>query len=887
MDRAVWKIALTYAIFAALWILLSDQMVLVITRDPQQIALISTFKGWLFVAVTSFLLALIVRRYLKQLASVNDHLRDSEERWKFALEGAGDGVWDWNIQTGAAQYSRRWKEILGHAENEIGDSSEEWIKRVHAEDLPRVMADLQAHIEGRTSSAAIEFRMRCKDGDWKWILGRGIVVSRDSSGKPIRVVGTNTDISHRKQVAQVLQDANDRYERIASTVPVVLYDDMRYPDNSSRLVFLSKRSSELFEIEADSPGASERIWAMVHPDDLHRVRAEAEKNHDAANTSEFRIVTPSGRLKWIQASSKPSFDAPGKPKIRSGFFQDITERKKYEEQLLLAEKVFANSDEAITVTDASGKILSVNQAFTKVTGYGAEEAIGQNPRMLKSDRHGKDFYREMWLRLNSSGQWQGEIWNRRKSGEIFPEWLSISVVKNSNNVVTNYVAIFADITERKTAQDQIEFLAFHDPLTKLPNRLLGKDRVRQAIAYSDREHAKSAILFLDLDNFKFVNDSLGHSVGDGLLVAVATRLQECVRDMDTLCRLAGDEFLVVLQDVRDSDAISLVCEKILKRLSESFHIDAKELTTSFSIGVAVYPDDGRDTESLLKNADTAMYQAKEAGRNTYRFFDDQMNLDAVEHFRLREGLRHALERGEFELYYQPQIAFAEGVVGAEALIRWNHPELGMLLPGRFISAAEDSGLIVPIGAWVLREACRQAVAWHAAGLPEIPVAVNLSAVQFRRGDLERTVAEALRESTLDPALLELELTESILIHDTESVLATVNRLKVLGVKFSIDDFGTGYSSLSYLKRFDVDKLKIDQSFIRDIASDPDDSAIVSAIIQMAKSLKLKTIAEGVETLGMLDYLRDLGCEEAQGYHFARPMPADDFVSYLASSRPGG
>jgi len=763
VNRAVGKVVLTYAVFAGLWILLSDQLVLLVTSDPQRIAMISTIKGWLFVGVTSFLLALMVRRYLHQLASASDQ---------------------------------------------------------------------------------------------------------------------------RKHTAQVLQDANDRYERIVSTVPVVLYDDVRHPDNSSHYVFLGNGSADLFEIEADSFTASERIWAMVHPDDIHRVRAESENTDDLDNTSEFRIVTPSGRLKWIHASSKPSVNAPNGLKVRSGFFLDITERKKNEEQLLLAEKVFANSDEAIIVTDASATILSVNKAFTKVTGFGADEAIGQNPRLLKSNRHDKDYYRDMWLRLNTAGQWQGEIWNRRKSGEIFPERLSISAVRNSNDVVTNYVAIFADITERKTAQDQIEFLAFHDPLTRLPNRLLGKDRVKQAIAFSDREHAKSAILFLDLDNFKFINDSLGHSVGDSLLIAVATRLQECVRDTDTLCRLAGDEFLVVLQDIRDSDAISLICEKILKRLSEAFLIDGKELTTSFSIGVALYPDDGRDTESLLKNADTAMYKAKEAGRNAYRFFDDQMNVDAVEHFRLREGLRHALERGEFELYYQPQVAFAEGVVGAEALIRWNHPELGMLLPGRFIPAAEDSGLIVPIGAWVLREACRQAVAWRVTGLPEVVVAVNLSAVQFRRGDLEKTVAEALEESLLDPALLELELTESILIQDTESVLATVNRLKLLGVKFSIDDFGTGYSSLSYLKRFDVDKLKIDQSFIRDIASDPDDSAIVGAIIQMAKSLKLRTIAEGVETLGMLDYLRHLGCEEAQGYHFARPMPAADFVGYLASNRPG-
>ncbi len=438
--------------------------------------------------------------------------------------------------------------------------------------------------------------------------------------------------------------------------------------------------------------------------------------------------------------------------------------------------------------------------------------------------------------------------------------------------------------EGKAAEARVEYLAYHDPLTELPNRLMANDRMELAIAYADRAGSKAALMFLDLDNFKTINDSLGHAIGDGLLKAVATRLRECVRDTDTICRQGGDEFLIILPDVPDSDAITGIMEKIQERLAGSFIIDNHSLSTSFSIGVAVYPDDGNNFDSLLKKADTAMYHAKEAGRNTYRFHTEQMNVDAVEHLSIRNGLRRALEHNEFVLYYQPQINLSNGVTfGAEALIRWNHPELGLIPPVRFISVAEESGLIVPIGEWVLHEACRQAVAWREAGLPELVIAVNLSAVQFKRGDLEKSVIRALAETGLDPICLELELTESILIQDTDKVLEKVMRLKSLGVKLSIDDFGTGYSSLSYLKRFNVDKLKIDQSFVRDLTSNPEDQAIVHAIIQMAHSLNMNTIAEGVEDENVLDHLRIYHCDEAQGYHFARPMPADEFSRYLLGS----
>ena len=454
-----------------------------------------------------------------------------------------------------------------------------------------------------------------------------------------------------------------------------------------------------------------------------------------------------------------------------------------------------------------------------------------------------------------------------------------------NGAFRGYRGTGSDITAQKISEQKIEFLAYHDPLTGLPNRLLLQDRVQQAMAHADRTGTQLALMFLDLDNFKKINDSLGHATGDALLKEVASRLSECVRDTDTISRQGGDEFVLVLSDLPDLDATTPVLAKIMGRLQDPFDTDGNELSTSVSIGVAIYPEDGHDFETLSKKADTAMYRAKEAGRNTYRFFDEEMNAEVVEHLVIRNGLRRALERSEFILHYQPQIDLASGaVIGAEALIRWQHPEFGLVPPGRFISIAEDSGLIVPIGEWVIREACRQAMAWKEAGLPELTMAVNLSAVQFRHGNVEQTVMKALGQSGLEPSLLELELTESILIQNVEQVLASVKRLKLLGVKLSIDDFGTGYSSLSYLKRFDIDKLKIDQSFVRDLAVDPDDAAIVNAIIQMAHSLNLKAVAEGVETPEVLQQLRNFQCDGAQGYYFSRPMPADEFARYLSGAK---
>ena len=563
-------------------------------------------------------------------------------------------------------------------------------------------------------------------------------------------------------------------------------------------------------------------------------------------------------------------------------YDDVTERKQAEEQLLLAAKVFESSAEGIIITSADNLVMSVNRAFTRITGYDGAEIIGQEPRILKSDRHDAAFYRNMWLSLAQTGHWQGEIWNRRKNGDVYPEWLSIVSVKNDQGKTTHYIATFSDLSHRKADEARINQLANYDALTGLPNRVLLQDRVSQTLAASGHQGYKVALLMIDLDRFKIINDSLNHAFGDLLLQLVAGRLENCVRGFDTVARSGGDEFVILMPEIRHVGEVAAMANTVLSALNQPFQLENHEINITSSIGISVFPGDGDNIQTLFKNADVAMYRAKAVGRNTFQFYTQDMNARTLETLALENSLRHALKRQEFRLHYQPQLDIASGtIIGMEALIRLQHPELGMVPPGDFIPLAEETGLIVPIGEWVLREACFQTKEWHDQGYTGLRVAVNLSARQFReKGALFEAVALALSDSGLNPSQLELELTESILMQDIEETLAALHQIKQMGVQLSIDDFGTGYSSLSYLKRFDLDKLKIDHSFVRNIETDPDDLAIARAVLALGHSLNLKVIAEGVETAEQLALLKENGCDEIQGYYFSRPLPADDFLRLL-------
>jgi diguanylate cyclase (GGDEF)-like protein/PAS domain S-box-containing protein len=672
----------------------------------------------------------------------------------------------------------------------------------------------------------------------------------------------------------------------AASLANVGYWEWRLPDGS---LSWGEETSRLLGYE---PGEITPGYAVflerITPADRKRVARELASAIETGKgfITEFSFTHADGSNRVARALGRIHCNANGRPLRMSGAIQDVTGLRNMEAALRASEQrfsvAFMAAPFASSITRvADGRFVEANERYAADFGWNREELIGKTS--LEVGLWPDSASRKRWLALleENGSVLDYETVGCDRGGNLRQVSLSSRYVDIGGE--RHVLTFVQDITGRKEAEARIEYLAHHDSLTGLPNRVLFRDRFLLATAWAERSLAKVALLFLDLDHFKTINDTLGHPAGDELLKSVANRLRECVRETDTISRLGGDEFLIALTDVRDTQAVNLSASKILEALARPFELEGRELTNTLSIGIAVWPDDGDDFDTLLKKADTAMYQAKNAGRNTARFYTEQMNVDAVERLQTRVALHRALENDEFLLHYQPQIDLVSGrIVGVEALLRWNCEGQELIAPNRFIPAAEESGLIVPIGEWVLREACAQAVRWTTQGLPEMAVAVNLSAVQFRRGDLERSVVHALSYSGLDPALLELELTESLLLDDTDTVIAALRRLKSLGVRLSIDDFGTGYSSLAYLKRFAVDKLKIDQSFVRDIATDPDDAAIVRAIVSMARTLKLKVIAEGVESEDIARYLRIFNCDEAQGYHFARPMPAEAFADWCNS-----
>lgn len=679
-------------------------------------------------------------------------LKNSEFRWKFAIEGAGDGVWDWNIATDEAQYSKRWKEMLGYDDHDILPTNQEWADRVHHEDVAYVQQTMRDYLEGKTEIYVVEYRLKCKDNSYKWILGRGMIVSRDSQGNPLRMIGTHTD---------------------------------------------------------------------------------------------------------------------------------ITDRKKTEQQLRIAATAF-ESQEGIVVTDEKFNVLRVNQAFTDITGYKSEEAIGKKPNILKSGRQSGEFYRNMFKSIREHGRWSGELINRRKNGEVYPEHLTITAVKDAKGHTTNYVGMFTDISVAKAATERIEHLAFFDPLTNLPNRRLFADRLAQALVNSSRSSNFGALVFLDLDHFKSLNDTLGHDYGDLLLQQVASRLSNCVREGDSVARLGGDEFVLLVEnlsmnEVEAAHQIEAIGEKILTSLNQPYQLNSHEYLSTPSVGISLFNGNQESSEDLLKHADIAMYQAKKAGRNTLRFFDPLMQEAINMRVDLERELKKAIEQKQFELYYQIQMNSAGQPSGAEALIRWKHPERGMISPLQFIPVAEETGLITQIGEWVLNQACLQLQAWQEDAISkDLSLAINVSAKQFLQHDFVDQVKHSLKAFHIDNTKLKLELTESMLIDNIEYVIHTMNALGEIGIQFSLDDFGTGYSSLQYLKMLPLSQLKIDQSFVRDLATDNSDKTIVLTIITMAHSLGLNVIAEGVETNEQLQLLKTHGCENYQGYYFSKPLSITDF-----------
>lgn len=549
-------------------------------------------------------------------------------------------------------------------------------------------------------------------------------------------------------------------------------------------------------------------------------------------------------------------------------------------------QLIENMHEGVLITDPSGCILAVNSTFCKVTGYSAEEVIGKNPRILRSGKHTPIFYKKMWETIKKDGFWQGEICNRKKNGHEYIEWLTISSIKNSKGELTNYLGVTVDITRQKRAEETIRHMAYYDPLTNLPNRALFRDRLKQALSFSHRNKKLLGVLFLDLDRMKIINDTLGHDIGDKLLRQVSQRMEACLREGDTIARLGGDEFMLILPEIKELKDITIITEKILESLKPSFLIDGHELHITASIGISIFPNDAKDPASLLKNADTAMYRAKRQGRNNYQVFTSSMKDDIAEQLSVENSLRHALEREEFVVYYQPQINTLTGeIIGAEALVRWQHPVQGLVPPKRFIHWAEDTGLIIPLGEWVLRKALAQAKQWQDIGFPHLRMSVNLSAMQVHQKNLSQVVGDILDKTGMAPESVELEITESVVMENSGAAVMVPHELRAMGLRLSIDDFGTGYSSLNYLKRLPVNTLKMDQSFIHDIAEDSHNAAIAEAVIMLGHGLHLSVVAEGVENEAQLTFLRNRRCDSIQGFYFSEPVPAHIFGEILRKQRP--
>ncbi len=648
-----------------------------------------------------------------------------------------------------------------------------------------------------------------------------------------------------------------------------------YVVQDGKVAYSNRKNAELLGYDNPEQLVGVPVETLTHPDDVpilmenHRRRLTGEV--DSIRYT-YRALRRDGTVVWADVhGSRCEYE--GRPAVM-GVALDVSRHVAFEHQSRLANRVFDSASEGIVITDADCRIEAVNPAFTRITGYSAKEAVGRLSRMMTGE--GAQINQDMLERLARDGHWQGEMRDRRKSGAWYPAWLSISTVRDAERSITNYVGVFTDNTRRKEDENRLQFLASHDSLTGMLNRSGMMSRFAQEIKRAHSDGQQLALLFIDLDRFKTVNDTLGHLAGDQLLVIAAERMREQLQEGEMAARLGGDEFTVLLREPSSTGAAARLAERIVHCLAQPFVIDGQEMFVTASIGVACYPADGADAATLLKNADVAMYRAKQRGKNTYQFFTADMNTRAFEQLLLENSLRRALERSEFALHYQPQFATADGrLAGVEALIRWRHPELGMVLPGTFIGLAEQNGLIVPIGAWVLQEACRQGRAWLDAGLQFGQIAVNLSARQFSSGDLLDTIRAALDASGLPPAMLELEITESTIMHNPAEAVTLLDRIRAMGVALSIDDFGTGYSSLASLKQYPLDSLKIDRGFVKGVPHDADDVAITEAIIAIAHKMRLQVVAEGVETAEQAAFLRVAGCDVAQGFLLGRPAAAEE------------
>jgi diguanylate cyclase (GGDEF)-like protein/PAS domain S-box-containing protein len=855
-----------------------------------------------------------------ELAHERSTLRETSQRLAHLLATSPSILYSLRVEDNTVQpawVSENILSLLGYTP-EDALAADWWRSRLHPEDRDQAMAASATIFE--KGNLTHEYRFLHHDDRAIWVRDDQRLIF-DGHGRPLEIVGTWLDISAKKRAEAVQLARNRVLDQIVANrpLPEILEDIARRLEAIDMgmhvsILLLDARSGRLSHAAAPSlPAFFKSAIEGLEPGEGRGSCGTA------AWLGEPVIVADIDRhpywLPYLELTRKAGLHACwsvpfkdeagrvlgtfaiyyGEPRAPAAADLELIEdfaritalavqKVRATDALRQAAAVFESTRDGVLITDLTPRIVAINRAYADITGYSEAEVLGNNPSMLQSGRQDRAFYQAIWASIKETGHWQGEIWNRRKNGEIYPEWLSISTVRDEWGEPSHYVGVFTDMSQIRQSEERLEHLAHYDPLTDLPNRLLVQSRLQHAIDRAERHQYQIAALYIDLDHFKTVNDSLGHPVGDELLAALARRMSTRLRDEDTLARLGGDEFLLVIENAVQPESAAAVARTLIDLLAQPFMLPSgHEVFIGVSIGISLFPNDARSVTELIQHSDLAMYQAKQQGRNTYRFHTEALTAAASERLALETRLRHALDRNEFVLHYQPLINAKTGqFIGAEALVRWQPPGESLVPPGKFIPIAEETGLIVPLGEWVLRAACLQARAWMDAGLAPLLMAVNLSGRQFQSTDMAELVNTVLKETGLPAHLLELELTESMLMGSAEQSIATLDALKALGVRLAIDDFGTGYSSLAYLKRFPIDKLKIDQSFVRGLADDANDREIAATIIAMARSLRLDVLAEGVETEQQLAFLCQQGCDQYQGYFFSKPVPVDEFQQALPS-----
>jgi len=840
------------------------------------------------------------------------------QRLANVLWATDTGAWEWAIDSGELTVNDRWIEILGFTREAIGRlTMQMWLQRVHV-DEQQLSGDLMRKCLSRAADHyKCEMRVQCSNGEWLWVLISGRVVQWDKDGKAERMAGTMADISHRKYVAERDRHRSRVLQMLAADTPLdAVLDSIARDINQVDERMLCSISM------SDPQGLTP--WVTVAPSlpsffvhSLDRFAVAQRRYVGATSSSEPVLANDiTTDLSWA-----PFSDIAVRAGLRSCWAQPVVSTKgdhlgtfciyhrspctptsaqlqwlEDEARLTalaiekstsatrqqLAANVFTHAREGISITDPVGHIIEVNETFSHITGYPREDAIGKNFRILKSGVHSANFYEEMWRDLTHSSHWSGELWNKRKNGELYAQLTTISAVRDSAGATTNYVVLFTDITSIKDHQKQLEHIAHYDALTGLPNRVLLADRMVQGIAQCQRHQRSIAVAYLDLDGFKAINDTYGHNYGDALLIVVSQRMRSVMREGDTLARIGGDEFVAVMAEMDMNHNTNGVLQRLLTAASDAVTVDGKVLNVSASIGVTVYPTDMSDADMLMRHADQAMYSAKQAGKNRVHFFDVAHDAAIQSHQESISQMRAALEHGQFLLFYQPKVNLrTSAVVGFEALLRWQHPERGLLSPAEFLGDIENHPISIEVGEWVIRTVLKQLSSWQEVALC-VPVSVNLSAIHLQQPNFFDRVQGLLEGSPhLSPALLEFEILETSALGEVAAVSEVMRKCGGLGIRFALDDFGTGYSSLSYLKHLPAAILKVDQSFIRDMLNDADDLAIVLSIIGLTSAFNREVIAEGVETVEHCDALLSMGCEVVQGYAIARPMPADEIPAWVS------